>query len=484
MIFFLFFFFPFSSQGSPFVGPTDNRTLTRIGFGSCLYDWETELANEAWTAIERSGPDLFLWLGDMIYADYQPGGHHFTKARSLREIRERFESVRSGMERYSVMRKHAAIGIDGTWDDHDCGQDSCDRTYPYLRQFRNLFLDSIGEPPYSTRRMRQSGLYENMLFSQGRLHVIVLDLRSGRDAYNYESIMDEEQWEWLEEVLWENSATALWTLLVSSVTVLPPDIPLNFESWDKFPHERARLLRLLKVTGAQPGTLFLSGDLHWCGVFWHMCPSETPRRGRGDLTPSTDLEGPWWEITSSGFTHVVTDDSPWLGGLSAHSDLAVFQKIQRSYGMLRFNWLLGTVTLELRRIPDSELSYNITLQRGPIPVVSSDEDVTEAHCIAELSKRGWLERIGSIRFTKEMMFWALVGCIVVFFFSIPMIVLSCGIFQCFFGSENFIPEMEEEEEDGEEDEEEDEEGKRFPHSKNTFVQLRRPFGKTMMMRDD
>ena len=49
--------------------PESNKVLTRITMGSCAYQWAPQ---PVFRAIADSKPDLYLSLGDAIYADYDP----------------------------------------------------------------------------------------------------------------------------------------------------------------------------------------------------------------------------------------------------------------------------------------------------------------------------------------------------------------------------------------------------------------------------
>jgi len=140
---------------------------------------------------------------------------------------------------------------------------------------QQLFLDFLGEPADSPRRQRP-GIYDARTFGpQGRrTHIILLDTRFFRDAltrrpgvehgdHDYQptpdvraSILGETQWQWLEAQL---RVPAELHIIVSSIQVIAEDH--GGEKWANFPHERERLFRLIRDTGAG-GVLFISGDMH------------------------------------------------------------------------------------------------------------------------------------------------------------------------------------------------------------------------------
>ena len=70
------------------------------------------------------------------------------------------------------------------------------------------------------------------------------------------TILGEDQWRWLAEQL---RVPAEIRLLVSSIQVVAEDH--GWEKWMNFPHERERLFKLIRDTGAE-GVIILSGDRH------------------------------------------------------------------------------------------------------------------------------------------------------------------------------------------------------------------------------
>ncbi len=70
------------------------------------------------------------------------------------------------------------------------------------------------------------------------------------------TMLGEDQWRWLEEQL---RTPAEVRLIASSIQVVAEDH--GWEKWMNLPHERERLFRLIRETGAA-GVVFLSGDRH------------------------------------------------------------------------------------------------------------------------------------------------------------------------------------------------------------------------------
>ena len=76
-----------------------------ISFGSCN---NQNLSNDLWKEIEKNEPDLFLWGGDIIYADDQ----------DIDDMKKAY-TLQKNNPVYANFKKN--VMIMGTWDDHDYG---------------------------------------------------------------------------------------------------------------------------------------------------------------------------------------------------------------------------------------------------------------------------------------------------------------------------------------------------------------------------
>jgi alkaline phosphatase D len=197
-----------------------DEPMRRIAFGSCA---SQERPQPIWEAVVAGRPDLFLFLGDNIYADTQ----------DMDVMRAKYAKL-AAMPGYQKLR--ATCPVLATWDDHDYGANDAGAEYPRKAESQRLFLDFFGEPAGSPRRQRP-GVYDARVFGpEGRrVQVILLDTRSfrsplkrrpgaargeGRYAPDSEpsaTILGEDQWAWLQA----NGADACQGYLVSKP--LPPD---------------------------------------------------------------------------------------------------------------------------------------------------------------------------------------------------------------------------------------------------------------------
>ena len=258
--------------------------LTRIAFGSCATQ---ERPQPIWDAVLASRPQRLLLLGDNIYAD----------TRDMDVMRRKYAKL-AAMPGFRKLRESCPILA--TWDDHDLGANDAGSDYPRKDESQKIFLDFFGDLPDSPRRKRP-GVYDAHVFGpEGkRVQIIMLDTRYFRssplkkglraligqgpyvaDPDPSRTILGEDQWRWLAEQL---RVPADIRLLVSSIQVVAEDH--GWEKWMNFPHERERLLKLLRETGAE-GLIILSGDRHLAEL---------------SMMEDAGVGYPIYDLTASGF---------------------------------------------------------------------------------------------------------------------------------------------------------------------------------------
>lgn len=240
-----------------------DTTLSRIAFGSCATQ---ERPQPIWEAIVETRPELFLFIGDNIYAD----------TKDMMVMKAKYEKL-GAMPGYRKLK--ATCPVLATWDDHDFGVNDGGKTYPRREDSQSLLLDFFGVPADSPRR-KLEGVYHAEVFGpEGRrVQVILLDTRYHRSDLKTSTernpafpgvrqpyvpntdpgatILGETQWTWLEEQLRKPAEVRL---IASSIQVVPEDHV--FEKWMNIPAERDRLYELIRKTQAA-GVIFLSGDRH------------------------------------------------------------------------------------------------------------------------------------------------------------------------------------------------------------------------------
>lgn len=254
---------------------SSSAPLKTLCFGSCNRQDQDQ---SFWTTIGQFEPDLFVFMGDNIYAD----------TRIPAVIERKYKELKNNPYYRKFIENVPMIG---TWDDHDYGDNNEGRYYEIKRESQQLFLDFFNEPKDSPIRS-QEGIYRSYELDGGRVKVIMLDTRYHRDdPYRWScsedrspDILGEEQWEWFEDQLAGSQAEV--HLIGSSIGALADSLNVT-EDWDKFPCSRQRLIDLL-VRLDPAGTVILTGDKHFGGIF--------PRQ----IGPSGK---PVLELMSSGLTH-------------------------------------------------------------------------------------------------------------------------------------------------------------------------------------
>jgi alkaline phosphatase D len=279
--------------------PADPQQL-RIAFGSCAKQSKPQ---PIWAAVRAARPELFLFLGDNLYADAQD-------ADTLRQRYAEFRRVEA-LQSFRRDVPHLAI-----WDDHDFGDDDVGGDYPLKSLSQQIFCDEWGEPADSPRRTRP-GIYEAYRIERGgrTVQLLMLDLRFNRTPLVADpalkqgyaamvakaklgggamkgwyvpnldpaaTLLGETQWAWLAERLAEPADVRL---LCSSVQLAAEGT--GWEGWSNFPLERQRLVDLIREKRAE-GVVVISGDMHYADL------------SRWD-TPACY---PLWDLTSSGLTEV------------------------------------------------------------------------------------------------------------------------------------------------------------------------------------
>lgn len=254
-----------------------------ITFGSCN---KHDATNVFWDDILDQNPDIFIWGGDIIYADTD----------DIQKLRE-FYDLQDAVAGYSTLKKKTLIT--GTWDDHDYGLNDGGVEFAAKKGSQQAFLDFMDVPKDDERRNRD-GVYSSQLISKpnGQVKIINLDTRffrtsltddetEGRryksNTYGEGTILGKAQWQWLEEEL--KNSKADFNLIVSSIQFLSNEH--GFEKWANHPAEVDKMKHIITNSGAK-GVVILSGDRHISEF------SKTTVKG---------LTYPLIDFTSSGLTH-------------------------------------------------------------------------------------------------------------------------------------------------------------------------------------
>lgn len=301
-------------------GPFAERSAlpSVISFGSCN---KVDKKQPLWDEIIKNEPDLWIWLGDIVYADTE----------DMNEMKTHYDAQKS-IPSYQQLRKDCQVI--GIYDDHDYGVNNGGHEFPKRKESRDLLFNFL-DVPANDPAWQHEGAYsvQNYKTDHHHLKVIMLDGRYFREdpprkserESSENTYLGENQWQWLEDELTKDQPEVL--ILGSGIQVIPVDHP--FEKWANFPNERNRLLTLLEKSGIER-IIIISGDRH-------LCEMSRLERQSGDQF--------LYEVTSSGMTHCFKGN---ITEKNKHRLGRNFGKL--NFGLIRIDWDQSPphIQLELR----------------------------------------------------------------------------------------------------------------------------------------
>jgi alkaline phosphatase D len=297
------------------------KPIERIAFGSCGHQMGEQFI---WNSVIAMNPELWIWLGDNIYADTE----------DMNVMRRKYQQLG---DNYNYQLLKSTCPIIATWDDHDFGVDDGGKNYAKRAESQQVFLEFFGEPAGGAR-WKQEGVYSSQVYGpkDRQVKVILLDQRYHRDDPDTDGdVLGEVQWKWLETEFRNSEAKVV--LVGASYQFVSDQHP--FENWGHFPSARERMLKLIKDTGVK-GVIFISGDRHFAEI------SKLQRE---------DLPYPIHDYMSSGLTHanvfMIEKNPHRMRGKSCY---------QRNFGMILFDWEKNSVTLQNRKL-NQKVSFELTI---------------------------------------------------------------------------------------------------------------------------
>ncbi len=300
------------------------QSITRIAFGSCSIQDST---SQMWTEIVQQKPQIWIWLGDMIYGD----------THDMAVMRAKYDKQKNHPGYQQLIHSCKVIG---TWDDHDYGQNDGGKYYSKKKESKEEMMRFLDVPADDPVR-KHSGVYSAYTYGNGRqkVKVILLDTRAFRDTtmtgtvkgMKYDpnpngDLLGEEQWTWFEQQI-KNSDAAIH-IIGSSIQFISNDH--GYEKWGNFPKSRQRMLDLLvKYNINHP--LIISGDRHIAEISRMKVPG---------------LPNALYDFTSSGLTHT------WSFKDAVEKNQYRIGKmvVQKNFGMILIDWSGQTpkITFEIR----------------------------------------------------------------------------------------------------------------------------------------
>ena len=298
----------------------ETKLVTKIAFGSCSN--QSRRKNPAlFNSISEWKPDLFLWIGDIIYADRPVIPPLIYSVSDLTSWRKKYISLKNYPEYVNILNSSMVTGV---WDDHDYGIDDGNKYFPLKEESKEMLMEFLDDG--SVRN--HSGVYHSFSFSN--LKVILLDIRWFRDfSSDLEGdSLGEEQWNWLELELSTNETIKV---IGNGLQINAHDRQGPTERW----HEKSRM-RLLTLIDKYPGVILLSGDVHFAEIMKLPCSNHV-----------------FYEITSSGLTHTVFTSygffAYFLINFVHPFNWNIGPKYHyKNFGTIEFNWEEDWVEMSIR----------------------------------------------------------------------------------------------------------------------------------------
>lgn len=249
------------------------KTIKRIAFGSCN---DHNRDQPLWKDMIKQKPDLFIWGGDNIYADWG-----------------KTESIKMAYEKQNAHPDYAAFKAQtpyiGIWDDHDYGFNDAGGNHALKKESQQLMLDFFEISKDSPRR-KQEGIYTSHEFGEPgqKIKFIMLDNRYFKGLDPEAPVLGKTQWEWLENEL--KNSTASLHFIFSGLSIFSPLLPYT-EEWWQYPGEVNRMLSLMKTYNVK-APVFISGDKHFSSIFKYSGQLEFMSSGLTHTAPRRT----WWYL--------------------------------------------------------------------------------------------------------------------------------------------------------------------------------------------
>lgn len=232
---------PYRTRTAP-DGPADFR----VAFGSCCRN-QYDPHQRIWNIVRALEPDMFIWLGDNVYADSdQPAALTDLYARS-RTV-ERLEPLLRSVPQLA------------TWDDHDFGYNDSDGLSPFKDAALKIFKRFWANPAYG--EPDNPGVYFKQHY--GGVDFFVLDGRYHRDPTDRpdnadKTMLGARQKAWLKREL--KASTTPFKVLAIGTGWSSAENESGGDSWAVYMTERNEIFDFIRDEDIG-GVVCISGDSH------------------------------------------------------------------------------------------------------------------------------------------------------------------------------------------------------------------------------
>lgn len=337
------------SNNLPTLKALPSSAISKIAFGSCAKHWQYQ---PIWKTVIAKKPDLFLYVGDAIYADTDGKTAWQVSAKQLNGEWNRLA------DKPELQAARTEIPFMATWDNHDYGSHSGGSEFSMKRESQEAFLNFFNEPENSQRR-KSEGIYDSKIFGEigKRVQIILLDTRYFKSkpikdtrtkkqkqvlgiVGNYlpnknqnATLLGTEQWEWLEKEL---KKPVELRIIVSSTQVVADQKAMD--EWGNYPYEREKLLKLIEKED-KASILILSGNVHF-----------------SEISAYNFKHKKVLDFTSSGLTHI---NNKYAAKKNKYRVKGPF--VNLNFGLIEINWDEGSLDLQVIGL-DGQVGYSYKTQ--------------------------------------------------------------------------------------------------------------------------
>lgn len=296
-----------------------------VAFASCTFPARVPV-QPVWGQIAQYRPAALMLIGDNNYMPNADGAYE-TSQEVMEHVMPRYHRILRNLPGLRTLL--ATTPTYGVWDDHDYGPNNSDRTF----KWKELSLSAFKQyyPNASAGLPDVPGVFTS--FRIADVEFFLLDDRYHRDpnnAPNPQTMLGEEQLQWLQDGLAKSTAT--FKVVVNGGSMLVNRFDAG-ESWYRFGDERDRFLEWLSQEEIT-GVVFAAGD-------WHVGTVNRLYRP-GDFYP-------FYELLSS---NAGVSNKPFSEGEPGHARFHQFAGPEfrgYNFGLLSFSGSRGqrSVTLKL-----------------------------------------------------------------------------------------------------------------------------------------
>ena len=223
--------------------PQDSERAVTIGFSSCA---GTGSNAAVFDEIRRQAPDLFVFTGDLFYANISVDDPAMFAAAYDAVLRQPAPAA---------MLRQLPVGY--VWDDHDYGPNDADRDSPSKPAAQSTYRTHVPHEDLSVEGTIAQAI------DVGPARVLLTDLRSERSADD-QTLLGTAQREWLQgQLLAARDEVPLVIWVSPSPWIAVPEA--GQDHWGGFAAERRELADFLAAHDID-NLLIVSGDAHMLAI--------------------------------------------------------------------------------------------------------------------------------------------------------------------------------------------------------------------------